>query len=547
MKNMKQWKDKIIYQIFPRSFKDSNNDGDGDLNGVTEKLDYLKDLGVDAIWLCPTYDTNFEDAGYDVKDYKSVWKQFGTLEDFKKMTKEAKKRGMDIIMDIVLNHVSDQHEWFLKAKESVDNVEHNYFIWREKLNKDEKDAESLFGGSAWEYVPSVKKYYFHLFSTAQVDLNWDHPDTIAAMADVIDFWYDLGVRGFRMDAIKHIAKDFPEGNTTAHSWGSTVVKNLQKFNKIAFEGKPDAFTLGEASGVTLEEALKYGTGKQKVSSNYYNFCWWWIGWGETGRNGYNPEWDYKDFIKQMKGFQESKKITPELMTNFLSNHDTSRAVSRWGDENLFWQESSKTLAMMMFTLKGIPSIYYGEEIGMLNPVFKNRSEFRDVDALNAYGIFVDKDKYYTEDEMTKYHNVNGRDNCRTPMQWTAGKNAGFNTGKKPWIKLGETFKKINVEAQIDDKNSILSFYKEAIKARKGKKYGKVLVDGTSKMELLDNGLFKVTRKFEKKTIVTFINMHKANKEYKVPKHKKIILRSWSDNKKLNGKLRAFESIMFEIA
>lgn len=544
---IKKWKDKVIYQIFPRSFYDSNNDGDGDINGITEKLDYLKDLGVDAIWLCPTYDTDFEDAGYDVKDYKSVWKQFGTLEDFKKMTKEAKKRGIDIIMDIVLNHVSDQHEWFKKAIESTDNVEHNYFIWREELNKDEKDAPSIFGGSAWEYVPSVKKYYFHLFSKAQVDLNWDHPDTINAMADVVDFWYKLGVKGFRLDAIKHISKDFPEGIKTEHSWGSTTVKNLQKFNNIAFKGKDDAFILGEASSITLEEAIKYGTGKEKVSSNYYNFSWWWIGWGnDTGRNGYNPDWTIEDFVKGMKRFQESKRIKPELMTNFLSNHDTARAISRWGDEGVFWKESSKSLALMMFTLKGIPSIYYGEEIGMLNPVFNSRKDFRDVDALNAYSIWVDQKKYYTEDEMTKYHNINGRDNSRTPMQWSGAKNSGFNKGKKTWIKLGNGFKNINVETQKDDKTSIFHFYKEAIKLRKSKAYGTILVDGTSKMEYLPNELIKVTRKHEGKTIITILNITKNSKEFKLPKYKKVLIRSWSDNKKVSNKLRPYESIMFSI-
>lgn len=543
-----QWKDKVIYQIFPRSFKDANNDGDGDLKGITSKLDYLKELGVDAIWLCPTYDTNFADAGYDVKDYKSVWKQFGTLDDFKEMATEARKCGIDIIMDIVLNHVSNEHPWFTKACESVDNIEHNYFIWREKLSDDEKNAESIFGGSAWEFVPSVNKYYFHLFAKEQVDLNWEHKDTINAMADVINFWYEIGVRGFRLDAIKHISKSFPEGLKNAHSWGPTVVPQLQEFNKIAFNGKEDAFVLGEASGISLKEAYEYGTGPKKVSSNYYNFSWWWLGWGETGRNGYEPNWDYTEFVKQMKPFQEADDLPVELMTNFLSNHDTSRSVSRWGSEGIFWKESAKSFAMMMFAMRGIPCVYYGEEIGMLNPRFKDRSEFRDVDALNAYRIFVDERKYYTEDEMTKYHNINSRDCCRTPMAWDASTNAGFNDGKKPWIKVGYGYQDINVAAQINDKDSIFTFYKEIIKLRKSAEFRDILVDGTSRFELLEGGAFKVTRQSKDgRKIVVLINIreNKIN-NVEVPHNSRVLLSSWADHKEFKGQLRSFESIMFEI-
>ena len=539
------WKNKIIYQIFPRSFYDSNNDGDGDINGITKKLDYIKSLGIDAIWICPIYDTNFEDAGYDVKDYKSVWKQFGTIEDFKKMINEAKKRNIDIIMDIVLNHVSNQHEWFLKAIESTNNKEHNYFIWRKKLSKEEKNAPSIFGGSAWEFVPSIKKYYFHLFSTSQIDLNWEHPDTIKAMKEVIDFWYKIGVRGFRLDAIKHISKDFPEGIKTSHSWGSKVVKNLQKFNKLAFKNKKNIFILGEASGITLKELLKYGKGKDKVSTNFYNFSWWWIGWSKkTGRNGYNPNWNYKNFVTKMKPFQENNEVTPELITNFLSNHDTSRAISRWGNENTFWNESAKSFAMMLFSLKGIPCIYYGEEIGMLNPIFNLRKDFRDVDAINAYKNMVDNKKIYSEYEMTKYHNINGRDNSRTPMQWNSLINAGFNKGSKTWIKIGDSFKKINVKNQLQNKNSILNFYKKIIKLRKNDKYKYILVDGTSKFNLLKNGLFEIIREYNGKKIVVYINLLNKIKNYQIPKNAKLLLSSWSDNKKSDNKLRSYESIMF---
>ncbi len=543
---MLKWKDKVIYQIFPRSYKDSNNDGDGDLKGIESKLPYLADLDIDAIWLCPTYDTNFADAGYDVKDYKSVWKQFGTLEDFKSMTKKAQELGIDIVMDIVLNHVSDEHPWFKKACESVDNIEHNYFIWREKPNKDEEVAKSIFGGSAWEFLPSVNKYYFHLFAKEQVDLNWEHPDTIQAMAEVIDFWYEIGVRGFRLDAIKHISKVFPDGNDNAYSWGPTAVKQLQKFNEVAFKDKPDAFVLGESSGITVEEAIQYGTGKDKVSSNYYNFYWWWLGWGETGRNGWDPDWDYKKFVEGTKGFQESKDIPADLITNFLTNHDTSRAISRWGDEGVFWKESAKALAMMMFVMKGIPCIYYGEEIGMLNPRFTSRDEFRDVDALNAYKNLVDEEKYYTDEEMTKYLSINGRDNSRTPMAWDDSINAGFNKGKEPWIKVGFGYRDINVASQINDPNSIFTFYKSIIKLRKSDEYKDVLIDGESKFDLLPSGAFKVERTSQSgKKLVVLLNV--TNKKIKTPVVKgKTLLSTWNDGKEFKGQLRSYESIIFEV-
>ena len=541
---IKKLEEKIIYQIFPRSFYDANNDGSGDLKGIIKKIGYLKNLGINAIWLCPIYKTSFADAGYDVKDYKAIWSQFGTLDDFKELAKIAKQNGIDIIMDIVLNHVSNEHTWFQKACQSAKSKEHNYFIWRHKLSSDEKKAKSIFGGSAWEYVASVKKYYFHLFTKEQVDLNWEHKATIAAMTDVINFWYQLGVKGFRLDAIKHIHKSFPAGLNNFHSWGQKSVPLLQAFIQKAFFNKKDAYLLGEASGITIKEALKYGKGKQKVATNFFNFSWWHIGWGQkTGRNGYDPNWNYQDFVKLMKPFQESPDVPPQLMTNFLSNHDTSRAISRWGDENIFWKEAAKSLALMLFTLKGIPAIYYGEEIGMLNPVFKNRKEFRDVDAINAYQILVDKKQIYSEDEMTKYHNINGRDNCRTPMQWNSNKNAGFNKGTKPWIKIGKSYKDINVQSQLNDPHSIFNFYKKIIALRKGGLYQKILVYGDSQFELLNNGIFKSTRTNNKMQIITYINLQNVTKKIKLPQLK-VLVQSWSDNKPLGQELRPYESIMF---
>ncbi|WP_036429969.1 alpha-amylase family glycosyl hydrolase [Mycoplasmopsis felis] len=536
--------DKILYQIFPRSFYDSNNDGDGDLKGITEKLPYLKELGINGIWLCPTYDTHFVDAGYDVLDYKSVWKQFGTLQDFKEMSLKASELGIDIIMDIVLNHVSNEHEWFKKASESENNIEHSYFIWRKELTEQEKQAQSIFGGSAWEYVDSVKKYYFHLFSKEQVDLNWSHPNTIAAMVDVINFWYDLGVRGFRLDAIKHVAKTFDnvQGNPY-FAWCDGAVDFLKEFNKLAFSNKPDAYTLGEASGITAEELLEYGSGQNQVSQNYFNFAWWWIGWGKTGRNGYDANWNYKEFVYQQQPFQHNENIKPHMFTNFLSNHDTSRSVSRWGNEGIFREESAKAHALMLLTLKGIPCLYYGEEIGLLNTQFNSRNEFKDVDIHNGFKSLVDEQKIYSELEFIKYLNINSRDAGRSLMQWNNTINAGFNAGNKPWLNLGKNKEYINVENALKDKTSIFHFYKKLIDMRKNE-YRDVFVLGKSEISLTENALVKISRTFNDTKLTVYINL--TDKEV----HQKInlgtqLLSTYKDQKNVVNVFRPYEGILIK--
>ncbi|UUM19739.1 MULTISPECIES: alpha-amylase family glycosyl hydrolase [unclassified Mycoplasma] len=534
--------DRIIYQIFPRSFMDSNNDGNGDLKGITSKLDYLEELGINVIWLCPIYATNFVDAGYDVLDYKNVWEQFGTLEDFKELAQQAQKRGIDIIMDIVLNHVSNEHEWFKKAIESTKNVEHNYFIWRDQLTDEEKQAKSIFGGSAWEYVPSINKYYFHLFAKEQVDLNWEHPDTLKAMVEVIDFWYALGVRGFRLDAIKHVSKNFAEFKyNPGFAWCKGTTNYLKEFNQLAFANKPDIFTLGEASGITHDQLIQYAI-TDKVADNYYNFSWWWIGWGrQTGRNGYDSLWDYKQFALRQKEFQVDEQVHPSMITNFLSNHDTSRSVSRWGCETIFRNQSAKSHAIMLFTLKGVPSIYYGEEIGLLNIHFDNRDQFKDVDTHNSFKNMVDRDKIYTEEEMLLYSNINSRDSGRVTMQWNSSINSGFNTGATPWIKLGRFSDQINVEKESKNPHSILNFYKQIIHLRKTT-YHDVLIYGKANIEILDSGIIKITRWNESEKLIAYLNLTSKEMHFD-GQIKELILSSWSDYKIPSKLLRPYESVL----
>ncbi len=537
--NILNWANKVIYQIFPRSFKDSNNDGNGDLRGIISKLDYLENLGIDAIWLCPVYETEFADAGYDVLDYKKIWSTFGTIEDFKFLVEEAKKRNIEIIMDIVLNHTSNKHQWFLKAIESEKNKEHNYYIWTDKPG----DEESIFGGSAWEYVPSLNKYYFHLFAKEQVDLNWESDFTIDAMVDVIDFWYNLGVRGFRLDAIQHVHKETNNGNFS-HSFGSKMVEYLQKFENKIYETKKDVFFIGEASGIQPNTVLKYAQGKDKIADNFYNFGSWWIGWGkETGRNGYDANWKISDFANPaILEYQNNKEIKNYMITNFMSSHDTARSISRWGDEKLFWEESAKSLALYQFSLKGIQTVLYGEEIGLKNPIFHSRKDFRDVDALNAYRIFVDEKKKYTEQEMTRFHNINSRDNSRIPMVWNKKENFGFNEGKKTWIKKSGYYLNSSVEEQERKEDSILNFYKNIIKLRK--KFSSVLIDGEAQMELLENEVIKVTRFSNDQKIVSLINLTNKEKTIDSFNNREILLNTYSDKKGIENILRPYQSIMF---
>ncbi|MGZ9413457.1 alpha-amylase family glycosyl hydrolase [Mycoplasma sp. AC157] len=540
--NLQKWGEKVIYQIFPRSFKDSNNDGNGDLKGIVSKLDYLSELGVDAIWLCPIYDTEFADAGYDVLDYKKIWSVFGTMEDFKELVSKAKEKNIEIIMDIVLNHTSNKHQWFLKAIESEKNQEHNYYIWTDKPGKE----ESIFGGSAWQYVPSLNKYYFHLFAKEQVDLNWESEFTINAMVDVIDFWYKLGVRGFRLDAIQHVHKEINKGKFK-HSFGSKMVQYLQKFLNKIYETKNDVFFIGEASGIQPDTALKYGKGKEKIADNFYNFGSWWIGWGkQTGRNGYDANWNTNDFANSsILEYQNNSEIKNYMITNFSSSHDTARSISRWGDENLYWKESAKSFALYQFSLKGIQTILYGEEIGLKNPVFNCRHEFRDVDALNAYRIFVDEQKLYTEQEMTRFHNINSRDNSRVPMVWDKTENFGFNKGTKTWIKKSGYYRESSVAEQEQRSDSILNFYKSIIQLRK--KYKEILISGNSKMKLLDNGVIQIERfdDFNNK-IISLINLTKKELDINIKNilNKEILISSYTDKKGIKNTLRPYESIMF---
>ncbi|OYD26439.1 oligo-1,6-glucosidase/alpha-glucosidase [Mycoplasma testudineum] len=537
--DIKQWKDKIIYQIFPRSFKDSNDDGNGDINGIISKLDYLQDLGVNVIWLTPIYKTEFADAGYDVFDYFKVWEKFGTISDFKKLSKECKKRDIEIMMDLVLNHVSTKHEWFKKAIADPNSKEFNYFIWSDKPDS----SESIFNGSAWEYVESVNKYYYHLFAPEQADLNWANQDVVDAMAEVVNFWNKLGVNSYRFDAIQHVHKEIVNGENI-HSFGSKMVKYLQALRKKIEKNNNNVFILGEASGIDPSKNIKYANGKEKIADSFYNFSWWWIGWNKkTGRNGYDHDWKVSDFANPGAiEYQNNETIKPWQLVNFLTNHDTSRAISRYVKDAKFWNQAAKSLALFTFVQKGIPAFNYGEEIALSNAIFNDRSEFRDVDVANSFKVFVDQNKIYTENEMRVAHIINSRDNSRLPMVWdNVSEYHGFSS-VKPWVKFSQNHNSTSVEKQLKDPQSVLHFYKKLIQLRKDSIYKNILIDGKSNFSVED-GIFVITRTLKNKSIKAFINLDNVivKKNYDP---NKVILSSYNDSEE--NVLREYESILIEV-
>ncbi|MDI4567691.1 MAG: hypothetical protein E7Y34_01240 [Mycoplasma sp.] len=366
------------------------------------------------------------------------------------------------------------------------------------------------------------------------------------MSNVVKFWHNLGVNGFRFDAIKHIDKDFENGINNGFCWGKKCVTFLKDLINKSFLNNDNYFIFGESSGISVAEIKKYGVGNNKVVHSFYNFAWWEIGWSKkTGRNGFDKNWDYKNFHVNMAPFQNDINISPDLMTIFLTNHDTSRAISRWGDLN-YWKESAKALAIMQFICKGIICIYQGEEIGMINVEFKNRNDFKDIDALNAFDLLVDKKKIYTEEQLLKYMNINSRDCSRSPMHWNSEINYGFSKNKNTWIKMANDFNnQVNVEFQKKDSDSILLFYKKLIELYKSKDYQKIFVDGESDFELLDNGVFLWKRTNKQKSLIAYINITNQTKKLETSiNFEKVIISSYLQKyNKTISRLNPYEAII----
>ncbi|MDJ1154903.1 alpha-glucosidase [Macrococcus caseolyticus] len=461
------WKEAVCYQVYPRSFKDSNGDGIGDINGITEKLDYLKDLGIDVIWISPIYDSPNDDNGYDISDYQNVMSDFGTMEDFDRLLIETHNRDMKLIMDLVVNHTSDEHSWFIESKSSVDSEYRDWYIWQDsKEGKEPNNWASIFEGSAWELDPVSNQYYFHTFSRNQPDLNWDNQKMRQSIYNMINWWLDKGIDGFRVDAISHIKKSFDKGDIdnpdnldyvpsfTRHMNQPGIQKYLEEVKEETFS-KYDIMTVGEANGVTIEDSYEWvgeEAGKFNMVFQFEHLKLW-----EIHDKRLNIL-KYKNVLNDWQVGLHNKGWN----ALFIENHDRPRIPSTWGSEN-YRYESATAHGAVYFLQQGTPFIYQGQEIGMTNFPFKDISEFDDVHAKNIYNVELANGR--NADDIIVDLQSNSRDNSRTPMQWDASENAGFTNGT-PWLKVNPNYKSINVEKELNDENSILNFYKKMIKFKK---------------------------------------------------------------------------------
>lgn len=469
----KWWQNAVVYQIYPRSFQDSNGDGIGDIPGIIRRLDYLADLGIDAVWLSPVYRSPQDDNGYDISDYQDIDPMFGTLEDMEELIREAKKRNIRIVMDLVLNHSSDEHRWFQEAKKSKDNPYHDYYVWRDgKEGVLPNEMKSVFGGPAWEWVPEVGQYYFHQFSVKQPDLNWENEKVRREIYDMILWWMDKGVGGFRLDVIDQIAKEPDLGITNN---GPRLHEFIRELSRETFQ-KGDLITVGEAWGADPERAKLYSNPDGSEFSMVFQFehiC--------LDQQEGKEKWDLAP-LSLVKLKENLAKWQRELMdcgwnSLFWDNHDLPRIVSRWGNDGKYRVESAKMLATVLHGMKGTPYIYQGEELGMTNVRFPDISHYRDIETLNMYR--ERKAAGYPEAEIMASLYAKSRDNARTPMQWDDGVNAGFTEGT-PWIEVNPNYPEINARAEMEDRDSIYHYYQKLIRLRKDLK---IFVDGDFRLLL----------------------------------------------------------------
>lgn len=501
------WKEAVAYQIYPRSFMDSNGDGIGDLNGIILKLDYLKALGIDVIWVSPFYKSPNDDCGYDISDYKDIMDEFGTMEDFDRLLEEVHKRGMKLIADLVINHTSDEHPWFIESRSSVDHPKRDWYIWRDGVNGAEPNNwESIFSGSAWEYDENTGQYYMHLFSKKQPDLNWENAEVREALYEMVNWWLDKGIDGFRVDAISHIKKE--EGLTDMpNPHGLKYVSSFDKHMNV--EGihpllddlkantfdKYDIMTVGEANGVKIEDAHLW-VGEEEGKFNMV-FQFEHLGlWKDNGDQGTDVRQLKKILTKWQKGLEGVG-----WNALYIENHDLARIVSTLGDDQNYWKESATSLGMMYFMMKGTPFIYQGQEIGMTNVQFDKVEDYQDVQSTGLY--YSKLEQGMSHEDIMEIIWATARGNSRTPMQWNDGVNSGFTTGT-PWLAVNPNYQTINVEAQEEDPDSILNFYKEMIALRKSED---IFVYGTYDLVFEDHQeIYAYTRTLGEKRVLILCNL-----------------------------------------
>ena len=519
----KWWKESVVYQIYPRSFKDSNGDGIGDLNGITEKMDYLRELGINVIWLSPVYQSPNTDNGYDISDYQAIMEEFGTMEDFDRMLQSAHDHGIRLVMDLVVNHTSDEHPWFVESRKSKDNPYRDYYIWREgRDGKEPNNWGSCFSGSAWKYDAATDMYYLHLFAEKQPDLNWDNPKVRQEVFHMMDWWCKKGIDGFRMDVISMISKDpaLPDGPVNGSGYGDYgpyavngphVHEYLQEMNREVLS-KYDLMTVGECSGVTIEEAKKYANQDGSELNMVFQFEHMDLDGGESFK------WNDRKInlveLKQVLTKWQTELAGTAWNSLFWDNHDQPRIVSRLGDDSTreYREASAKMLALCLHMMQGTPYVYQGEELGMTNVPFETLEDFRDIESINAYHELTESGQVSPED-MMRFLRYKSRDNARTPMQWDDSENAGFTTGT-PWIMVNPNYKEINAKEQLARPDSVFHFYQKLIRLRKEREiipYGEY--------ELLlpeDPDLYVYTRALGEHKLLVICNFRKEEKEFTLP-------------------------------
>lgn len=511
------WKEAVAYQVYPRSFNDSNGDGIGDLPGLIEKLDYLENLGIDVIWLSPMYPSPNDDNGYDISDYKGIMSEFGTMNDFDQLLSSIHQRGMKLILDLVVNHTSDEHPWFIESKSSKTNAKRDWYIWADPKpdGSEPNNWESIFNGSTWEFDESTKQYYFHLFSKKQPDLNWENPDVRQAVFEMMNWWFEKGIDGFRVDAITHIKKNFeagdlpvPDGKKFAPAFDVDMnqpgIQEWLQEMKDKSLSRYDIMTVGEANGVTPNDAEEW-VGEENGKFNMI-FQFEHLGLWSTG----DTKFDVKSYKQVLNRWQKQLENVG-WNALFIENHDQPRRVSTWGDDKNYWYESATSHATAYFLQQGTPFIYQGQEIGMTNYPFESIESFNDVAVKTEYQIV--KKEGGDVNQLLDIYKMENRDNARTPMQWNNSINAGFTTGK-PWFHVNPNYTEINVKQQLNDKFSILSYYKALIQLKKSDliyTYGKFnMVDAENKQ------VFAYTRTFKNNTVLIVANLTNEVSELNLP-------------------------------
>ena len=542
------WKEAIVYQIYPRSFCDSNGDGIGDLNGITSKLDYLKELGIDVIWLSPVYKSPNDDNGYDISDYEAIMTEFGTMDDFDKMLSEAHVRGIKIVMDLVVNHTSDEHPWFVESRSSKDNLKRDYYIWKEGKNgKEPNNWGSAFSGPAWKYDEKTDMYYLHLFSVKQPDLNWENQKVRKEVFDMMTRWCKKGIDGFRMDVISLISKPegFPDakvvglyGDMNICANGPKVHDYLKEMNQKVLS-KFDIMTVGETAGVTLDEAKRYANSEGSELNMVFQFEHMNLDSGEKFK------WSTKHIplVPLKENLTKWQLGLDDVAWNslYFCNHDQPRIVSRLGDDSDEFRElSAKCIATCLHMMQGTPYVYQGEELGMTNTVFNSVDDFRDLESVNAYRELIESGLYTKEDMFPKIAHKS-RDNARTPMPWDTSENAGFTTGT-PWLALNPNYNKINVADQLKREDSVFHYYQKLIQLRK--EY-EIIVYG--KYELLlpdDEHIFAYVRTLGNQKLLVACNFSKTEQKFDFSGYEnaKVLISNYDGNISEKATLKPYSAI-----